>query len=687
MTAYAAWLDANEWNPRREALLRDELTEDLPLISVVVPHGRGRRRTLRSIAAQVYRAHEVLATPDEARGDLVAHVEPGDVLAPDALAEIALASGDADAVYTDEDELDRRGRRSSPQFKPDWSPELQRSYDYVGGLLAARRGVAQWSRVAHVPRVLYHRRRPRRIVPARSTVRDEGPSVAVVIPTRDQVDLLARCLASLARTTYRDYQVVVVDNDSADPAAIAAFGHRTLRISTGERFDFARLVNEAVRQTDAELMLFLNNDTEVLDGAWLSQLVAHAVTPGVGAVGARLLFPNRTVQHAGVVHGVAHGLAGHAFAGLPADEAGYLSYAVASRNCAAVTGACLLTPRALFCELGGFDEERFPVSYNDVDYCHRLVDAGHRIVYCAEAELLHHEGVSRGRNADPHSPAAYRALYGDRIDRFYNPNLSLADASYRIAARTLPPRTTARAIPTFVDSDDEELVARLAAEGVVEVVARDRAEVALGVAPGVPFVWQMQRDFDPSLARTAAKAYQLAFDADATRVTWPLPNTVTVPLAIDVRAFRATLVDRADARAELRIDDDEVVAVSPTPLGNVRAVEPGPLAYSAADLAVCPEAARTYSRPILRAMAAGLPVIAPEFPEVSHEVSRGVNSLQYAAGGLDAAVDRLIADRGERARLARNSSHVLAALPDFESRVRAYASLLREAWLVGRPRR
>lgn len=687
MTSYAAWLEVNEWNARRESLLRDELATDLPPISVVVPRGRGRRRTLRSLAAQVYAPHEIVATQAEARGELIARVAPGDVLAPDALAEVALAARDADVVYTDEDELFVRRGRASPQFKPDWSPELQRSYDYVGGLLAVRRGLEEWSRVVHVPRVLYHRRRPRAITPARERFPDEGPTVAILIPTRDRLELLERCLASLRRTTYGNYEVVVVDNDSAEPEAVAALGHRTLRISTGERFDFARLVNEAVGEIDTELVLLLNNDTEVLDGRWLSRLVGHSLATGVGAVGARLLFGNRTVQHAGVVHGVAHGLAGHAFAGLPADDPGYLSYATATRNCAAVTGACLLTPRALFLELGGFDEERFPVSYNDVDYCHRLVDAGYRVVYCAEAELLHHEGVSRGRNVDPHSPAAYRALYDRRVDRFYNANLSLADASYRIGTRTLPPRTPPPAIPTFVDSEDDELVTRLCADGVIETVSRGTAELAFGVATDLPFIWQLSSAFDPALRESAAKAYQLVFDGDSVRATWPLPNTITVPNAIDVEAFRAALVDRAEARDALGLADEEVVAVSPVELAGVRMLAPGPIAYSAADFAVCPEPARTYTRPILEAMAAGLPVVAPEFPEVGHEVSRGVNSLQYAPGGLEAAVVRLVGDADERARLARNSPRVLAALPDFESRVRAYASLLREAWLVGRQRR
>ncbi len=270
---------------------------------------------------------------------------------------------------------------------------------------------------------------------------DDGPRVALLIPTKNHHEVLARCIDSLARTSYRNYEVVVIDNDSDDPATRAYLGrlpHRVLRVSNpGPRFSFAHINNEAARQVDADYLLFLNDDTEVRDPRWLSRMMGYAQLPGVGAVGARLLYADGRVQHAGVLHGYYDGLPGPAFKLAPATDHGYLSYAVVTRNYGAVTAACMLTPRRLFLEHGGFDAERYAVAYNDVDYGFRLEAAGWRCVYTAGAELLHHEGHSRGFADDPREAAAYRAQYGGRIDRYYNPNLSLADERFAILPRRM----------------------------------------------------------------------------------------------------------------------------------------------------------------------------------------------------------------------------------------------------------
>ena len=134
----------------------------------------------------------------------------------------------------------------------------------------------------------------------------------------------------------------------------------------------------------------------MLKDDWLTQMVGCAQIHGVGAVGARLLYPDRRIQHAGVIIKFYRGLAGHAFNGLPDWNEGYLAYAKVLRNYTAVTAACLLTPRKLFLEMGGLDESNFGVAYNDVDYCYRFIEKGYRVVYTPEAELIHHEGFSRG---------------------------------------------------------------------------------------------------------------------------------------------------------------------------------------------------------------------------------------------------------------------------------------------------
>ncbi|HLN98556.1 MAG TPA: glycosyltransferase [Pyrinomonadaceae bacterium] len=270
---------------------------------------------------------------------------------------------------------------------------------------------------------------------------DDGPSVSIVIPTRNQKRILERCIKSLAITTYRNYEVVVIDNDSDDPETLsylASLKYRVLKIHNpmGE-FNFAYINNRAVEQVDSDYIVFLNNDTEVRDPKWLSRMVGYAGLPGVGAVGARLLYPDGRIQHAGIIHGYYDAMAGPALKLLPDWHHGYLSYGMVARNYSAVTAACLLTPRQLFLEHGGFDERRFGVAYNDVDYCYRLVDNGYRCVYVPGAELYHHEGFSRGFKDDPKEVAAFRRKYSNRIDPYYSPNLSLQNERFEIQPRRL----------------------------------------------------------------------------------------------------------------------------------------------------------------------------------------------------------------------------------------------------------
>ncbi|CBN58323.1 glycosyltransferase [Kamptonema sp. PCC 6506] len=268
---------------------------------------------------------------------------------------------------------------------------------------------------------------------------DNGPAVTIIIPTKNQLMLLKGCLDSLKKTTYQNYQVVAIDNESDDPKTLEYLNqihHQVLRIKNeGGKFSFAAINNRAVEKVESEYILFLNNDTEVINPRWLSQMVGYAQVSGVGAVGARLLYPDSRIQHAGIIHGLHHGLAGHAFKLMSSDNRGYLSLAMVTRNYSAVTAACMLTPRNLFLELGGFDEQNFAVAYNDVDYGYRLLEQGYRSVYCPDAELLHREGTSRGFNDNPQEVAAYRRKYARKVDDFYSPHLSLDDEYFRIQPR------------------------------------------------------------------------------------------------------------------------------------------------------------------------------------------------------------------------------------------------------------
>ncbi len=280
---------------------------------------------------------------------------------------------------------------------------------------------------------------------------DHGPSVTVIIPTHNRPDLLQRCLKSLSKTRYRDYRVMVVDNENHDPAArryLEQLEHEVVAIPNrpGQGFSFSHVMNEAVRRASTDYVLLLNDDTEVVTPEWLSSLVGLAELPGVGATGALLRYSDGKVQHAGVVHGI-DGMCDHTFKLTRRGDNGYLSYITMIRDCAAVTAACLLTRRELFVEVGGFDEQRFAVAYNDPDYCYRLRQRGYRIVYSPNAELLHHEGQTRGFGDKPQEIAAYRQAFKTLIDPYLNRNLSRENPCFTIAPHCLPrePRRPLRA--------------------------------------------------------------------------------------------------------------------------------------------------------------------------------------------------------------------------------------------------
>jgi GT2 family glycosyltransferase/glycosyltransferase involved in cell wall biosynthesis/septal ring factor EnvC (AmiA/AmiB activator) len=293
-----------------------------------------------------------------------------------------------------------------------------------------------------------------------------GPSVTIIIPTKNQLNFLKGCLESLQKTAYENYRVFVIDNESDDPktleylesigsppAPLDKGGERgiekggegsgerrgEIRVlpipNEGGKFNFAAINNRAAELAETDYLLFLNNDTEVITENWLSQMMGYAQMPGVGAVGAKLIYPDGRIQHAGIIHGLHHGLAGHAFKLMSAENRGYLSQAMTGRNYSAVTAACMLTPRKLFLEMGGFDEENFAVAYNDADYGYRLLAKGYRSVYCPEAELIHREGTSRGFVDNPREEATFRRRYAPMVDKFYSPHLSLANELFEIQPR------------------------------------------------------------------------------------------------------------------------------------------------------------------------------------------------------------------------------------------------------------
>jgi len=275
--------------------------------------------------------------------------------------------------------------------------------------------------------------------------------VSVVIPMRDRIALLRQCLEGLReRTDYGSLEIVIVDNGSREAATheflhdLEATGEaRVLRVD--EKFNFSRLVNRGAAAAKGEVLAFLNNDIDANEPGWLREMVSHAMRPGVGAVGARLWYPNGTLQHGGVILGLG-GVAGHAFTGVPRGHAGYFNRAWLQQNCSAVTGACMVARKETFEQAGGFDEVNLAISFNDVDFCLRLRAAGLRNVWTPYANLIHHESASRGHQPTAEEQAQFvrEAAYMQRTwgnellhDPFYNPNLSLNLPGFEFA---VPPR-------------------------------------------------------------------------------------------------------------------------------------------------------------------------------------------------------------------------------------------------------
>ncbi len=266
--------------------------------------------------------------------------------------------------------------------------------------------------------------------------------------TRDGVQILKPCLdAILAHTSYPNYEVLILDNGSSCPDTLAYFEQvgRDERVSIhrwDHPFNFSAINNFGVQKARGEIIGLINNDVEPLDGEWLGELVGHAVRPEVGCVGAKLYYPNDTIQHAGVVLGIG-GIAGHSHKYYDRRAPGYFTRLHLTQNVSAVTGACLLVRKAVYLEVGGLDEENLTVAFNDVDFCLKVREAGYRNVWTPYAELYHHESISRGAEDTPEKQARFRKetltmkrRWGEHLnnDPFYSPNLTLEHEDFSIKA-------------------------------------------------------------------------------------------------------------------------------------------------------------------------------------------------------------------------------------------------------------
>ncbi|WP_426688346.1 glycosyltransferase family 2 protein [Rhodanobacter ginsengiterrae] len=322
----------------------------------------------------------------------------------------------------------------------------QKGYAHHAGLRALREHFARRNEAAEVCEIdglpgLFRVRHP---------LAAPLPRISIVIPTRDRVDLLRRCVESIVdRSTYPDYEIVVVDNQSSEPDSLtylAALAERPrVRVLRYDQpFNYSAINNQAVLECSSELICLLNNDIEVISPGWLEELASHAMRPQVGAVGAMLYYPNETIQHAGVMTGV-HGVAAHPYCGMPRGHAGQMARARLVQQMSAVTAACLMVRRAAYQQVEGLDPS-LQVAFNDVDFCLRLRQQGYRNVWTPFAELYHHESASRGHEDTPEKRRRFsrevsfmKHRWGSQLERdpAYNPNLTLSGEPFTLA---FPPR-------------------------------------------------------------------------------------------------------------------------------------------------------------------------------------------------------------------------------------------------------
>ncbi|EXS68692.1 glycosyl transferase [Sphingobium sp. Ant17] len=459
------------------------------IISLV--YGTGDRRQLaitrRSLATEgipaliigAAQAHDITAATksvDWSAKPWLMPINIGDRIAPGtaaaycaAIAEQSNDAGMAKIIYADDDQLDKRSRRTAPHFKPDWNSELFQHFDYLTGACILHAGRADLEAVAdrpdwaqqlvmraaqaegrspvHVRQMLHHRRTrfAPRIPAAPVAPSRDMPHVTIIVPTRNRVDLLRTCLEGIAATDYPTVDVIVVDNDSDDPETRAYLADldsvHTQVLNHRGVFNYSAINNRAAAQARGQLLCLLNNDIEMTRPDWLAIMAHQAMRHDVGAVGARLLYPDGRIQHAGVVIGVGNA-AGHAHRFLHPNEEGYFRRHALPQFTSAVTAACLLVQRERFMAVGGLDERNFAVAFNDVDLCLRLNQRGWQSLYEPRATLIHHESVSRGLDQDPVGAARFagelaalkRIWNTDEItDPFHHPQLSRAAERFVVA--------------------------------------------------------------------------------------------------------------------------------------------------------------------------------------------------------------------------------------------------------------
>lgn len=414
-----------------------------------------------------------------------------------------LSDPSAKLIYGDEDYLTASGERSNPHFKSDWNYDLFLTTAYLGDVICletnfvksrlriADEGYARLifdliddcdhRAIQHIPKILSHNciqntnavcltrlqsefepELKNHLSDKRCTISkivdsnvfniiypidEPQPLVSLIIPTRDGYELIKQCIDSIEnKTTYRNFEIIIVDNGSTDPSALNYFSALEKKsnykvIRDNSPFNYSRLNNRAVSEASGDVIGLINNDIQVVEPNWLSIMVGQVLREGTGAVGAKLLYPSGRIQHGGVILGPG-GLASHANLHGDGNTSGYFGRSLATQELCAVTAACLVVKRSNYMLVDGLNEKDLTVAFNDVDFCLKLRKIGLRNIWAAEAVLFHHESATRGEDISPVKRERFerevsymKQTWADvlRNDPFYNPNLFLDVPCYSIA--------------------------------------------------------------------------------------------------------------------------------------------------------------------------------------------------------------------------------------------------------------
>lgn len=452
------------------------------------------------------------ATLRHTKDEYIGFIDHDDTIAPFALYEVVKAINEqpeTDLIYSDEDKITQSGHeRHTPHFKPDWSPDLLRSYNYITHFLLIKKSLLdkvgslqnkydscqdydfvlraseKAKHICHIPLVLYHWRehanstsynpksKPEVTTISAEVVREhlrrvgrvgktkpgpffgsvtisydlfDKPLVSIIIPNHEHADDLEKCVNSIIeKSTYKNYEIIIMENHSKETKTFSLydkFKEKGVRVVEWEKaFSYSDINNKGVKEAKGSVILLLNNDVEIITPDWLEQMLMHLQHPEVGVVGAKLYYPDGSIQHAGVVVGIG-GVAGHSHKKFSHDSFGYFGRLQVVQNYSAVTGACLMVKKKLFEQVGGLDT-KLPIAFNDIDLCLKIREVGYLIVWTPNAQLFHHESKTRGHEDTKEKQQRFmgevdyfKRKWSDVFingDSYYNRNLTLKNEDFSI---------------------------------------------------------------------------------------------------------------------------------------------------------------------------------------------------------------------------------------------------------------